>query len=85
METRWAEESEASLPMLLQIELNFTFSAFAEGRSVEVGCNDVYIVQLGDFPELTQKHFCNSSPFRGRVALVNRETCVRTCFLLGSS
>ena len=49
---------------------------------VDVASTDAYVVQLGDFPELTQNHFRNSTPLRGRVAQVNRGRCVRAFPLL---
>ena len=46
----------------------FAFHASAVGASVEVTSNDVHVIQLRYFPELTQKHVCSFLPLRGRVA-----------------
>ena len=57
--------------MLLRLSSTSPF-AFTAGRRVKITSNDVYVIELSDFPELAQKHVRNSSPLRSRVAHVNR-------------
>ena len=62
--------------MLLRLSSTSPFHVRGRPRCCEVASNDVYVVPLGDFPELAQELFCDSSPLRGRVAQV-KEASVR--------
>ena len=60
----------------------FRLSTFAEGRHVEAAPDDVHMVQLSNFFELTQR-LRNSSPLRSRVAPMNRGKRVCALSILG--
>ena len=47
---------QASLPALLRLNSALPLPV---GRGVEVTSNDVYVVQLCDFPKLAQRLFCS--------------------------
>ena len=67
--TRWDQECRP--PRFFDLA-RLRLCACAVGQHAEVTSNDVYVVQLCNFPELTQKLSRNSSPLRGSVARTKR-------------
>ena len=64
--------------------IELRLSPFAVGRGIKVTSHDVYVVQLSDFPELTQQHLRNSPLFL-RSCCSSKRRPVRTSTFLASA